>query len=165
MHRFAVMFLILAAVACGQKKEEPGFLEGAQQSATDTATHPASPGGAAVVPDVSAGYTVLVTLEDNRVVVTDADKIPPGPSVFTVTNAGKEVHNLFVEGPGVQRGPTEGTIGQGTTTSFDVTLKPGSYTLYCPIAGHRERGEALTLVIKSPSAPPPTSTVIPSTTS
>lgn len=164
MHRFAVAVLMVAAVACG-RNEEPVFLEEAQKTATDTATHPASPGGTAVVPDVSAGYTVLVTLEDNRVVVTDADKIPPGPSVFTVTNTGREVHNLFIEGPGVQRGPAEGTIAQGASTSFEATLQPGSYTLYCPVAGHRERGEELTLVIKPATAPPPTSTVIPTTTS
>lgn len=163
MHRFAVVFLmVMLAAACG-KNEEPVFLEDAQKTATDTATHPGSPGGAALVPDVSAGVTVLVTLEDNRIVVTDADRIPPGPAVFTVTNTGKEVHNLYVEGPGTQRGPAGGSIAQGVTTSFEVDLRPATWTLFCPIAGHRERGEELKLIIKPAAAPPPTSTVVPST--
>jgi hypothetical protein len=165
MFRSAVLMslLTLSLVACGGKEDDRGFLEGAAKTETDTATHPASPGGAALVPSTASGTTVLVTLEDNRLVVADADRIPVGPAVFTITNAGSAVHSLFIEGPGVSKAPDVSTIAQGTTTSVNATLQTGSYTLYCPITGHRENGEALTLVIKPAAAPGSTSTI--STTS
>ena len=164
MFRCAVISLaVILAAGCG-KKEEPGFLEGAQQSATDSATHPGSPGGTAIVPDVAAGTTVLVTLADNRIAVTNADQIPPGPAVFTINNASSEVHNLHVEGPGVSVATDDATISGGATTSIEATLQPGTYTLYCPIAGHRDRGESLQLIIKPAGAPAPTSTVVPTPT-
>ena len=157
------IFLVLSLAACGGKEDDRGFLEGAAKTETDTATHPASPGGEALVPSTASGTTVLVTLEDNRIVVAEADRIPVGPAVFTITNTGKAVHSLFIEGPGVSKAPDVTTIAQGATTSVNATLQSGSYTLYCPITGHRENGETLTLIIKPPSAPGSTSTI--STTS
>jgi hypothetical protein len=157
------IFLVLSLAACGGKEDDRGFLEGAAKTETDTATHPASPGGEALVPSTASGTTVLVTLEDNRIVVAEADRIPVGPAVFTITNTGKAVHSLFIEGPGVSKAPDVTTIAQGATTSVNATLQSGSYTLYCPITGHRENGETLTLIIKPPNAPGSTSTI--STTS
>lgn len=155
------VLLVVLLVAC-RGREGEGFLEGAEQTATDSATHPASPGGAALVPDVSAGTTVVVTLEDNRIVVVNPDQIPTGPAIFTITNAGAQVHGLFLEGEGMNVAATEGTIAAGGTGSLEVNLKAGTYTLYCPVLDHRQKGEAVTLVIRS-AASPATSTAIPTT--
>jgi hypothetical protein len=161
MFRPAVIaaLFILSLAACGGKEDDRGFLEGAAKTETDTATHPASPGGEAVIPSTASGTTVLVTLEDNRIVVADADRIPVGPAIFTITNTGSAVHSLYIEGPGVNKAPDVTTIAQGSTTSVNATLQQGSYTLYCPITGHRENGEAVTLIIKAPTAPGSTSTI------
>lgn len=163
--RNVVLALLLAVVlpGCGEKKsEEKGFLENAQASATDSATHPASPGGAAVVPTTSGGSTVLVALEDGRIVIQDADKIPPGPAVLTISNTGKETHNLFIEGEGLNKAAGD-NIAPGTDAAMDVTFKPGNYTMYCPVLDHRAKGESILLVIRPSTAPAPTSTAIPGT--
>ena len=158
------MFLALSLIACGGDEKESGFLENAQQTATDTATHPGSPGGAAVIPSTESGVTVLVTLNDNSIAVADADRIPPGPAVFTITNGGSGAHSLFIEGPGVSKAPDSTTIAKGATSSMSATLQPGSYTLYCPVQNHRDNGESVTLVVRPAGAPAPTSTVVPTTT-
>jgi hypothetical protein len=155
--------IILWLAACADR-EEGRFLEGAQQSATDSAAHPASPGGTAVVPDVEAGSTVLVTIEDGRILVDNPDQVPAGPAVFTVTNAGSAVHSLMVEGDGMNKALPE-NLAVRATASLDGRLSAGNYTLYCPILDHREKGEATTLIIRSPAAPAPSSTAIPATTS
>lgn len=160
---FVLLAIASLAVACGGPSEEKTFLENAEQTATDTAALPGSPGGTAVVPDVSTGTTVLVSLQDGRVLVQDFDKIPPGPAVFTVTNAGPDVHTLAVEGPNVSRTADEASMATGAQTSFEVNLTPGSYTLYCPLGDHRQRGESATLTIRPAGAPAPTSTVVPDT--
>ena len=151
---------IVSLTACREEKNERGFLEGTQQSATDSATHPGSPGGAAIVPSTSAGTTVLVALEDNRIVITDIDRIPPGPAVFTATNTGIQRHNLMIEGEGISRS-LDANLDAGATASVDVTLAPGTYTLSCPIPTHREKGESVKLTIRPPAAPAPTSTADP----
>jgi hypothetical protein len=151
--------LLIAAAGCGEKTE-PGFLEQAQQSATDSATHPGSPGGTEIVPMTSAGTTVLIALEDNRIVIQDLDRIPPGPAILTITNTGTQTHNLVVEGQGVERG-LDKNLGAGENTSLDVLLQPGEYTIYCSLLDHRAKGETVKLVIKPPAAPAPTSTADP----
>jgi uncharacterized cupredoxin-like copper-binding protein len=153
----ALFFALFALVACGGHDENAstGSATGTDTAAitTDTsdtadATHPASPGGTSLVPSVSAGATVVVLLEDNRIAVQEQN-IPPGPAVFTVTNGSSaNPHNLFVEGNGISRAAGD-PIPEKTSRSFEVQLQNGTYTLYCPMGGHRERGEETTITVGS----------------
>jgi plastocyanin len=47
-------------------------------------------------------------------------------------------------GVGIPTGPgidDEGrTVGQGGTSTVSASLKPGTYTFYCSVPGHREGG-------------------------
>ena len=88
---------------------------------------------------------MLVLLNDNSIAVRE-QAIPPGPAVLTVQNGGKEVHNLFIEGADLNRAAGD-TIAQGASATVEVNFKPGTYTLYCPIAKHRENGEQVTVTI------------------
>jgi uncharacterized cupredoxin-like copper-binding protein len=138
----AALLVVLAVVACKKESDEPPLLAGtpADTAATvDTATHPASPGGEALVPDVAAGTTVLVMLSDGSIAVRE-QSIPPGPAVLTVENRGTGVHNLFVEGQGISRAAGD-NIDAGGSSTVDVNFQAGSYVLYCPILNHREKGE------------------------
>src|SRR5213595_1281632 len=98
------MVAFIALTACPSKHNEVAKPLGNPTSETADATNPASPGGTALVPEAKAGTTVIVTLDDGAVTVANPDQIPPVPAVFTITNASKtNVHNLFVDGPGVQK--------------------------------------------------------------
>ena len=152
------MIMLLAFAGCPSKHENANTTMDIT-SDTASATHPASPGGTALVPEAKAGTTVLVTLNDGSIDVSDADAIPPGPAVFTITNAGTQVHNLFVEGPGVSQAASD-DFSPKKVANMNVTLSPGTYTLYCPILDHRNKGETLKLIIKPPNAPAPSSTTI-----
>lgn len=143
--------MILAAACGGNEKTDETWLgtpppESTTAASTTDATHPASPGGTAVVPDVTAGSTVLVMLNDNSLAVRE-QSIPPGPAVLTIENGGTQVHNLVVEGNGLNR-TTEGTIAAGASGTLEVTFTPGTYTLYCPVADHRQNGEEATIQIR-----------------
>jgi hypothetical protein len=115
------------------------------QSETASATHPASPGGTALVPDVTSGTTVLVVLEDNSLGLP-GQPIPPGPAVLTIENRGALVHNLFIQGAGIDRAAGD-SIEAGKSATLDVLFKPGTYTFYCPIPNHRKNGEEATITI------------------
>jgi plastocyanin len=55
-------------------------------------------------------------------------------------------HNIAVEGNGVDE---KGEVVQGGGTSkVDVDLKPGTYTFYCSVPGHREGGMEGKLTVK-----------------
>ena len=45
-------------------------------------------------------------------------------------------HNFVIEGPGVSE-KFSSDLTRGDTGEITVTLAPGSYTIYCPVDGHR----------------------------
>lgn len=142
----------IVAVACGDPEPKETWLgtdnPGATATASETAsaTHPASPGGEAVVPDVATGATVAVVLEDGSIGAPE-QSLAPGPTVITVTNGGKELHNLFVEGEGVQAAAGD-PIPAGGSTTLPIELKAGTYTFYCPVLDHRTKGEEITVTVQ-----------------
>jgi hypothetical protein len=155
-----VVFVVLTA--CPSKKNEVAAPLGSTSDTAD-ATSTASPGGSALVPEAKAGTTVIVTLNDNTLDVANPDQIPPGPAVFTITNSSKtNVHNLFIDGPGIQKAAGN-DMSPGQVANMNVDLKVGKYTLYCPLLDHRTKGESIDLIIKSPSAPAPSSMTAPDT--
>jgi uncharacterized cupredoxin-like copper-binding protein len=152
MKRIASVFLLtLLLIACGSEDKPADVASGdtaataAATSDTASATHPGSPGGAALVPDVAAGTTVLVVLEDNSLALP-GQPIPPGPAVITVENRGSNAHNLYIEGEGINRAAGDNLAAGGSAT-VDVVFKPGTYTFYCPVMNHRDNGEQAQVTI------------------
>jgi hypothetical protein len=79
---------------------------------------------------------------------TDGHQISPPytglgfPGVYTVTFANNDTspHGLLIDGPG---GKVDlGTVPPGKSISKEVDLdEAGTYTVYCPIDDHRDKGE------------------------
>src|SRR2546425_13209589 len=62
-----------------------------------------------------------------------------GTYTFDVKNNGKITHSLEVKGNGVEQ--TAGDIQPGGSTTLTVNLsKKGSYEVYCPIVGPKQKG-------------------------
>ena len=137
---FSLLALLVLAAACVEKKEG-SWLEPA---ASSTTTMP-SP---ATAPEVETGATVLVTLNDGSL-ATQQGSIPEGPVVLTVANAGKEVHSLHVEGPGVSKA-LESTVAGGGSGTTEVVFQRGTYEFYCPVLDHRTKGESLNVTVPTP---------------
>lgn len=69
--------------------------------------------------------------------------IAPGPTRFQVQNVGAVIHDLTIEG-----GPATPQLGSGETAVLEFeNLAPGTYTIFCSIAGHREAGMEARLVV------------------
>jgi plastocyanin len=69
-----------------------------------------------------------------------------GTYTFHVTNDGTMGHNLTVNGPGVSN-QTTGTFDAGGTADLTVTLKNGTYDLYCSVPGHKALGMDATITV------------------
>jgi len=145
--------LSLLLVACRNESQSTSSATTDTMETTDTAsgTHPASPGGTALVPDVTAGTTVLAVLTNGSIAVRE-QAIPPGPAIITVENHGPDVHNLYIEGEGISRAAGD-ALQANQTSTVDVMFRPGTYTFYCPIGDHRTKGEEVKVTIGAATTP------------
>ena len=69
-----------------------------------------------------------------------------GKIAFNVENGGKEDHAFEIEGNGIE-GKTN-TLPRGNSESLEVDLRPGTYTVYCPVKDHAKRGMKTTITVK-----------------
>ncbi len=70
--------------------------------------------------------------------------VKAGPVTFQVRNDGTFIHALAIEGT---KSATP-DLKPHKTATLKATLKRGSYTLFCPVAGHRQKGMATKLTVK-----------------
>jgi plastocyanin len=110
----------------------------------------------AVLSSASAAQPVPVRLSEWKLWAA-RDTVTAGPVTFRVSNEGSMNHALYVRGEGVDKGTKEITARQ--SASLTVTLKPGTYELFCPMSdeSHKMAGMSKTLVVKAAptSTPPP----------
>ena len=72
--------------------------------------------------------------------------LPAGRVAFNIENGGKETHAFEIEGNGVHQKTTE--VTRGSTTSLEVELKPGTYTVWCPVKDHAKKGMKTTITVQ-----------------
>ena len=103
----------------------------------------------------AAAQGVTVTLSEWKVSLS-RDTVKAGPITFRVTNGGSMSHAFYVRGAGVDKGTRD--IAKGESASLTVTLKPGTYDVFCPLADgtHKMAGLSKTVVVvpAEPPAPP-----------
>ena len=71
--------------------------------------------------------------------------VAPGTVTFTLRNPGQFPHNVRIEGMTADVFADDLTTGQSATAT--ITLAPGTYTFWCPVGNHRERGMEGTLTV------------------
>jgi nitrite reductase (NO-forming) len=100
--------------------------------------------GEEVAGDPVSDAPAEVSVELDEMVITPGNlEVAPGGSL-EVTNVGAAPHDLVVEGADV------GTpmLDPGETATLDLgDLAPGTYTVICTVAGHREAGMEATLTV------------------
>lgn len=124
----------LTLAACG------GSSSGSYGSATTTgATTAAAAGGA----------TATLTADPHGALKFDRTTLTAHAGKVTIRMAdpsGSGVpHGIAVEGDGVDEDGA--TVQPGGTSVVTVTLKPGTYSFYCPVPGHEDAGMKGTLTV------------------
>ena len=85
------------------------------------------------------GGTTLTVTEWEYAINFVAFTIAPGTYTVEVVNHGKMSHNLNIKGPGVDNWWSP-TVSPGATTRLPVTLRQGTYELWCSIDNHKALG-------------------------
>jgi uncharacterized cupredoxin-like copper-binding protein len=135
-----LLFLVILA-GCGaggggQAGEQPGTPEPRKPSET---TGEAAVATGRVIKTIEVKETEFA-LDPARITL---DK--PGTYVFKAVNIGAVVHSLEVEGKGIEEETP--ILDPGQSAELKVTLKAGTYEIYCPVGGHKEQGMEGTLTV------------------
>lgn len=97
-------------------------------------------------PDGAAPTGEIIEVGLTEYAIDMPTQLSAGPVTFLVTNYGTLEHSFQIEGPGIDVALTH-TLAPGQQGAFSVDLVPGSYSIFCPIAGHRESGMSFILTV------------------
>jgi uncharacterized cupredoxin-like copper-binding protein len=128
--------LALGAAGCGSDDNNDN--SSASTPASTPATPPASSTPAKSTPAAGGGGGA-VSIGESEYKLTPADATAKAGTVtVNVKNDGQIVHNLEIEGNGVEKKSAD--IEPGSSGKVTVNLKPGKYEMYCAIDGHKDLG-------------------------
>jgi len=70
----------------------------------------------------------------------------PGRVAIEMLNPSPIPHAVAIRGSGVAR--TGRTVAGSGRSRVEARLRPGRYTLFCPVAGHEQGGMTATLLVR-----------------
>lgn len=88
-------------------------------------------------PDMK-GAVVNVELSEWAITLKPSS-VKAGMIHFMVKNIGTGSHTFAIQGQGVEE-KLKNNLASGKSDMLMVTLKKGMYKVYCPIAGHEDKG-------------------------
>jgi len=115
---------------------------------SDTGTGAAAPAPKKQQAATSSASTVsLAPKGDQLMFNTDQLNAKAGKLTVKFTNDSALTHDVVLSDQ-ANKVLGQTPVFNGGTKSFNVTLKPGSYTYYCSVPGHRQAGMQGTLTVK-----------------
>lgn len=143
----SAVLLLVGISACGSSSS----------SSTTAANKPAAPTPGATTGSSSTGKPSAPTGGGTAIAADPSGQLKfdktslsskSGKVTFTFTNKSSVPHNLTI-----QKGTSGATVGAtptfaGGSKTLTVSLKPGTYTFYCSVPGHRQAGMQGTLTVK-----------------
>ena len=83
--------------------------------------------------------TVVTAEESEYKIALSQTQLSPGTYTFEAENTGTASHDLVIDGPGVSTQKT-GLLAPGEKGTVTVTLRQGTYDVYCNVDGHKGLG-------------------------
>ena len=143
---FVFFFGMLTAVEVfGAESKHHG-----EAAAAETATGPAettttqqTTTAATTTSATKPAATKVPVSESEFKIVLSSTQLKAGPITFEAKNAGRIPHDLAIK----QTGDKTKLIQPGGTSELKVTLKAGTYELYCSVPGHEAAGMKLNITV------------------
>jgi plastocyanin len=145
---FALVLASIALVACGSSSSSSSSESSAGEATSESGA--AAGGGAKEAEGKSTGSAAALAIEtasSGLAYSSDSATAKAGKVTVDFTNTQPLTHDVAIEdSSGKTVGQTE-LIAEGSDSTV-VELKPGTYTFYCTVPGHREAGMEGTLTVK-----------------
>lgn len=145
----ALLFVLLASialVACGGSSSSSSSESTAAEPPAET-TESGGAGGAEKEEASGGGTLKIETASSGLAFSSDTAESEAGEVTVDFNNGQSVPHDVaFEDSSGKTVGQTE-VIAEGEDSAV-VNLKPGTYTFFCTIPGHREAGMEGTLTVK-----------------
>jgi plastocyanin len=111
---------------------------------------PSSPNPVESPSTPAAPARVEVTAEDTEAFrfVLSRPTVPAGRVILEFVNHGQDEHNLNATESDEALAGSVPAATPGSHVSLSLNLRPGSYTLFCSLAGHEARGMKATLQVQ-----------------
>ena len=94
----------------------------------------------------AAADAVAISVAD--FMIEPADVTAAGPTItFEVTNDGPTPHNFTVRSEADEVVAATADLSAGESETLDAELEPGTYTIFCSLAGHESLGMSGTLTV------------------
>ena len=138
----------LALAACGSSgssgtSSSSGSAAGGYGAPATKTTAAAAPAAA------SGGTTVSLTADPSGALKFNTTTLTAKAGKVTVVMRNPSgsglPHGIAIQGNGVDKDGA--TVQPGGTSTDTLTLKPGTYTFYCPVPGHKAAGMKGTLTV------------------
>ncbi|MET8748016.1 cupredoxin domain-containing protein [Streptomyces sp. NPDC004728] len=119
--------------------------------ACSSGSAPAGSPGPSASTSARTAATITVTEKEYSMALSQA-QAAAGTVTFVLDNASALAHALAVSGSGVSE-----ALPPGGTARLTVTLRPGSYELWCPVDKHKKLGMDTHLQVggSGPASPAP----------
>jgi uncharacterized cupredoxin-like copper-binding protein len=141
--------LFAAAVGCCGVFAVAGCGGGGGSSSSSQASTPAKTPAAPAQKQTStsSGGSKAATVSETEFKLTPSTaNVGSGAVTITAKNDGTTMHNLNVEGKGMEK--KTANLQPGSSASLKLNLKPGTYEMYCSIPGHKQAGMLGKVVVK-----------------
>ncbi len=133
--------LAIGAAGCGSDDNNDN---GSASTPASTPAAPTTSTQAKTTPAAAGGGAVTVSETEFKLAPKDATA-KSGKVTIDAKNDGQIVHNLEVEGNGVEKKTAD--LQPGSSGKLALNLKPGKYEMYCAIDGHRASGMEGTITV------------------
>ena len=133
--------LAIGAAGCGSDDNNDN---GSASTPASTPAAPTTSTQAKTTPAAAGGGAVTISETEFKLAPKDATA-KAGKVTIDAKNDGQIVHNLEVEGNGVEKKTAD--LQPGSSGKLALNLKPGKYEMYCAIDGHRASGMEGTITV------------------
>jgi uncharacterized cupredoxin-like copper-binding protein len=140
MRRLALIAVVLLLTGCPGNQRGEDFSKSSPPKTTTTTANPQA------MPERTAAAAPEIQVQLIEYEIRMPDTLAAGPQTFHVANAGKQNHNFAIEGNNLST-KLSSDLTRGGTNDVTIDLKPGTYTVYCPVDKHRGRGMQRTITV------------------
>jgi plastocyanin len=141
----AATALAIVVAGCGSSSSNSS---GGSSSAATSPPASTTPSASSSAPSGGASSNVKLSADPGGALKFDKSSLSAksGNVTLTMANPSAVPHGVAIEGNGVDKDGS--VVNKGGKSTVTASLKPGTYTYYCPVPGHRQAGMEGKLTVK-----------------